>query len=93
VEAGPNQPPVFMVPLEDVGLVAEGTKIHVEARVEPKNDPQLRIEWELNGKVISTGRERGSGVGEEFLHDDTNYASLNRLARHSQLFSLINTPL
>jgi titin len=64
VEAGPNQPPVFMVPLEDVGLVAEGTKIHVEARVEPKNDPQLRIEWELNGKVISTGRERGGGLGK-----------------------------
>ena len=56
-EAGPNQPPVFMVPLEDVGLVAEGKKIHVVARVEPKNDPNLRIEWELNGKIISTGRE------------------------------------
>jgi len=23
--------------------------------VEPKNDPQLRIEWELNGKVLDTG--------------------------------------
>ena len=57
-EAGPNQPPVFMVPLEDVGLVAEAKKIHVEARVEPKNDPNLRIEWELNGKIISSGRER-----------------------------------
>ena len=57
-EAGPNQPPVFMTPLADVGLVPEGQSIHVAARVEPKNDPQLRIEWELNGKVLDTGRER-----------------------------------
>ena len=57
VEAEQNQPPVFMTPLKDVGLVPEGEKIHVRATVEPKNDPKLRIEWELNGKVLSTGRE------------------------------------
>lgn len=61
-EAGPNQPPVFMVPLEDVGLVPEGQKVHVEAKVEPKNDPKLRIEWELNGKVLSTGRRSMDGT-------------------------------
>ena len=55
VEAGPNQPPVFMTPLADVGIVPEGQKVHVRATVEPKNDPKLRIEWELNGKVLSTG--------------------------------------
>lgn len=57
MEAGPNQPPVFMTPLKDVGLVPEGQNVHVAARVEPKNDPKLRIEWELNGKVLATGTE------------------------------------
>ena len=63
-EAGPNQPPVFMTPLADVGLVPEGKKIHVAARVEPKNDPNLRIEWELNGKVLATGREEAETGAE-----------------------------
>ena len=69
-EAGPNQPPVFMVPLEDVGLVAEGKKIHVAARVEPKNDPKLKVEWELNGKVLSTGR--ASMPGAELMRMNNN---------------------
>ena len=57
-ELSPNQPPVFMKQLAEIGLVAEGKSVHLAAQVEPKNDPNLRIEWELNGKVISTGIER-----------------------------------
>ncbi len=50
-----QQPPVFMEPLRDVGVVAEGANITVESRIEPKNDPKLRVEWELNGKPLETG--------------------------------------
>lgn len=50
-----KQPPVFMEPLRDVGTVAEGSNVVVEARIEPKNDSKLRVEWEFNGKAISTG--------------------------------------
>ena len=50
-----KQPPVFMTPLRDVGVVAEGSNVKVEAQIEPKNDPQLKVDWELNGKPITTG--------------------------------------
>ena len=50
-----KQPPVFMEPLRDVGIVAEGSNVLVEARIEPKNDSNLKVEWELNGKAIETG--------------------------------------
>ena len=54
-EAGPDQPPVFMVQLKEMGTVTEGQNIHMDAKVEPTNDPNLRIEWELNGKTLNTG--------------------------------------
>ncbi len=50
-----EQPPVFMKPLKDIGVVPEGSNVHVDAMVEPKNDPSLKVEWELNGQSISSG--------------------------------------
>merc|ERR1719266_468866 len=50
-EAGPNQPPVFMEQLKTIGAVTEGENVHIDAKVEPTNDPNLRIDWELNGKA------------------------------------------
>lgn len=59
LEAGEiNQPPVFMEQLKNVGTVSEGQNIHVEATVEPKNDPNLKVEWELNGKSVSSGKSK-----------------------------------
>ena len=55
-DMNPQQPPVFMKQLAEVGLVSEGKNVHLAAQVEPKNDPNLRIEWEFNGKLISSGR-------------------------------------
>ena len=52
---GIQQPPVFMEQLKDIGVVKEGTNVHAEARIEPKSDPNLKVEWELNGKPISSG--------------------------------------
>ena len=60
VDAGPNQPPVFMEQLNKVGEVAEGQSIHLDAKLEPRNDSNLKVEWEVNGKVLTTGR-----LGEE----------------------------
>ena len=51
------QPPVFMEQLKEVGVVAEGQNVFLEARIEPKNDSNLRVEWELNGKPVKTGIE------------------------------------
>ncbi len=49
------QPPVFMEQLKEVGVVAEGQNVLLEARIEPKNDSNLRVEWELNGKPVKPG--------------------------------------
>jgi titin len=49
------QPPVFMEQLKEVGIVAEGQNVLLEARIEPKNDSNLRVEWELNGKPVKPG--------------------------------------
>jgi hypothetical protein len=50
-----EQPPVFMQQLPAVGAVAEGTDVHVEAIIEPRNDPTLKVDWELNGKPLASG--------------------------------------
>ena len=50
-----NQPPVFMESLKDIGKVSEGQNVMVEALIEPKNDPNLKVDWELNGKPVSSG--------------------------------------
>ena len=50
-----KQPPVFMEPLRDIGVIPEGSNVSVEAKIEPKNDPSLKVEWELNGEPLKTG--------------------------------------
>ena len=50
-----KQPPVFMTPLRDIGVIAEGSNVAVEAKIEPKSDPNLKVEWELNGTPLQTG--------------------------------------
>jgi hypothetical protein len=54
-EAALTQAPVFVKQLTDIGVVAEGQNIQVEAEIEPKNDATLKVEWEANGKPISSG--------------------------------------
>jgi hypothetical protein len=39
----PKQAPEFVRPLNDVGLVAEGGKVHLECQLMPTDDPQLTV--------------------------------------------------
>ena len=55
VDVGPDQPPVFMDQLNKVDPVTEGESVLLAARLEPKADPNLKVEWQLNGTVLSTG--------------------------------------
>jgi len=48
--------PIFVVPLEAEFILAESKPLHLEAQVEPKNDPNLKIEWYFNGKVLDLGK-------------------------------------
>jgi titin len=50
-----GQKPVFLTPLTSLENLKEGDYAHLECRVEPINDPDLRIEWYMNGKAIRAG--------------------------------------
>lgn len=47
--------PLFIVPLEEKFTPSEGKPLHMECHVEPKQDPKLRVEWFLNGKLLDHG--------------------------------------
>ncbi|XP_035789232.1 titin-like isoform X6 [Anopheles albimanus] len=50
-----KQKPVFLTPLTSLENLKEGDYAHLECRVEPINDPNLKIEWYINGKAIRAG--------------------------------------
>lgn len=47
--------PVFIVPLKPEFRLGEAQPLHLEAQVEPKTDPNLKIEWIFNGKPLDLG--------------------------------------
>lgn len=47
--------PVFITPLKSVEIV-EGQPIHLECKLEPVNDPKLKVEWYVNGIEIKSGK-------------------------------------
>lgn len=55
--------------------VEEGSTVHFETRVEPKNDPKLRIEWYRNGKPLPSGHRYQSLF-------DLGFVSLDVLAMY-----------
>ncbi|OXU24124.1 hypothetical protein TSAR_014966 [Trichomalopsis sarcophagae] len=50
-----HQKPVFLTPLNNLDHLKEGEHAHLECRVEPINDANLKIEWFVNGKAVKTG--------------------------------------
>lgn len=46
------QKPRFVGPLKGTNKILEGQRAHFEARVEPQNDLNLKIEWYHNGQPI-----------------------------------------
>ena len=53
-EEKPN-PPRFIVEIKDNVDVPEGGPVHFDCRVEPTNDPTMRIDWFHNGRPFATG--------------------------------------
>lgn len=51
----PGQRPVFLTALTSLENLKESDRAHFECRVEPINDPDLKIEWFLNGNLIRAG--------------------------------------
>ncbi|KAK0090259.1 hypothetical protein PV325_001954 [Microctonus aethiopoides] len=50
-----HQKPVFLTPLNNLDHLKEAEHAHLECRVEPINDPNLKIEWFVNGVAVKTG--------------------------------------
>lgn len=50
-----GQKPVFLTPLSNLDNLVEGEHAHLECRVEPINDPNLKIEWYFNGRLLPSG--------------------------------------
>lgn len=48
--------PRFTVPLENVTDLREGENAHLEARLVPTDDPDLKVEWFKNGKTLKAGK-------------------------------------
>lgn len=55
VDNTPQQAPVFTTHLQSYEKLTEGQHVHLEAQVEPRADPNLRIEWYKNGVSLTTG--------------------------------------
>ena len=54
-ELYPQAPPVFVQKLQDIPPVQEGQNVHFEAKLEPVGDPNMKVEWLLNGKPLTVG--------------------------------------
>ena len=54
-DLGPQAPPVFTKNLVSMDTLIEGQSVHLEAQVEPKTDPSLRVEWFKNGVALGSG--------------------------------------
>lgn len=56
IDTRPQQAPVFTSHLQNQDRLSEGQHVHLEAQVEPRADPNLRIEWFKNGITLTTGK-------------------------------------
>lgn len=54
-EGRSTQKPKFVTQLRDLPHAKEGQGVHFEARLEPHNDPNMRIEWYHNGRPLEHG--------------------------------------
>lgn len=55
IDSSPQQAPVFTTHLQSYDQLVEGQHIQLEAQVEPRADPNLKIEWFKNGISLTTG--------------------------------------
>lgn len=71
-EEKPN-PPRFVVEIKDNVDVPEGSPIHFDCRVEPANDPTMRIDWFHNGRPFATGSRVHQLFDFGFISLDIDY--------------------
>jgi titin len=55
VDIAINQAPRFVTQLNGPSKLVESQSAHYECRIEPYPDPNMRVEWYFNGKVLQSG--------------------------------------
>uniref|UniRef100_A0A915LEE0 Ig-like domain-containing protein n=1 Tax=Romanomermis culicivorax TaxID=13658 RepID=A0A915LEE0_ROMCU len=45
-------PPTIVEPLKDLGEISENSIVHFQCQIEPIDDPNLKVQWFHNGKVL-----------------------------------------
>lgn len=65
--APPTKRPIFLSPLNNVEI-QEGQSAHLETRLEPISDPNLKVEWYVNGVEIKTGMFKNIIQQERLLY-------------------------
>lgn len=65
-------PPKFITQIQST-TVEESETVHFECRVEPKDDPKLRIEWYRNGKLLPSGSRYKTVYDLGFISLDISY--------------------
>lgn len=71
-EEAPMKPPKFITQIQS-HTVDEAESIRFECRVEPKEDPKLRIEWYRNGKPLPSGHRYRTVYDMGFVSLDILY--------------------
>ena len=66
--------PVFTTALNNAEGVTEQGRVHLECRLEPINDPNLIVEWFMNGKAIQSGHRFKTRNDFGFVALDILYA-------------------
>jgi hypothetical protein len=66
--------PVFTTALNNADGVTEQSRVHLECRLEPINDPNLKVEWFMNGKAIQSGHRFKTRNDFGFVALDILYA-------------------
>lgn len=71
-EDKPQIPPKFLYEIVST-TVEESETVHFETRVEPKDDPRLRVEWYRNGKPLPSGSRYKTVFDFGFISLDISY--------------------
>lgn len=72
IDEKPRQPPRFITQIQSA-TIEESEPVRFECKVEPKDDPNLRIEWYRNGKLIPAGHRYKSVYDMGFVCMDILY--------------------
>lgn len=67
------QRPVFTVPLNSLDGLVEGQSAHLECRLEPINDADLKVQWFVNGVEIRPGTPSDPTTVMELTKSPTHF--------------------